>query len=260
MFVLAAASLLGVILATPPVLAGNGTAQPPRRYRATLIPIDRVPVATSVDGIVARYHAPLMTTVRAGEPLLELDANEAGIQSAIAEARLTTARSVVRQAETELAYLKQLLATEGARQLDVDRATSEVDIARGRKDEAEAQVRFARSRLAAHSIRAPRDGVLVARRKLPGQGVRGYETVCELLVTTELLAVVQVPLAELDGLELGTKTQFQSDLGEVECTCHEIGVEVNAGARTVRVMFRLSNPAGELRPGMPGEVVLDGPR
>ncbi|MCA8941267.1 MAG: efflux RND transporter periplasmic adaptor subunit [Planctomycetes bacterium] len=247
---------LGLACTWTVVRAGDGSTDPPRHYRATLIPAERTPLATQVDGVVLRYRVKPGDLVNAGDVLVELDSSDATFERDLARQQLLAATSERERAVVELAALETMLDSESVRRIEVDRARSKLEVATTHEREAEIRLHRTEWRLRAHEVRAVRDGVFVARRKLAGQGVRAFETICEVMQQDRLLAVVQVPLDELGDLAVGDAAEFRAPDGTaVPCDCASIGTEVNPGANAVKVEFELDNESLRLRPGTPGEVV-----
>lgn len=256
------AAAAGLLLAAGAVFGPRvsaGPPPPPARYRATLVAVERCPVASSVDGIVGAYDVAEGGTVEKGAPVVHLVDEDADFEAAIATAEVSAADAAVAQAENEHRALETLLLHEAAKRYEVDRAATQLRVAVAKQNAAQARLDRARWRVASHVITAPRAGVLITRRKLPGQGVRAFETVCEIIDPSQLYAVIQVPLAAVANLTPGTDADFFTPSGvRLEGRCQEIGLEVNPGADTVQVKVILDNAAGVLRPGGRGEVVLGG--
>jgi RND family efflux transporter MFP subunit len=153
------------------ILAAWWTAALGEEVPAVLQWSQRVELSTRVSGIVREVRVDAGQRVSKGQPMLTLD-------DRVYQARVSEARAAVAKRREELADARRDL---GRTQELYDRtviATSELDQAKLREARTRAQLAEARARLAQEGkdledtvLRAPFDGVVVARRAEPGENV-----------------------------------------------------------------------------------------
>ena len=157
---------------------------------------------------------------------VQLDLEKAGATSPW---QVENAQSAVVQARAKLnglmAQSALAQASEAAAQAVHDRAASDVrllfkdrlDLARTRSKRASAEVQAAQARLREASlrvermiVRAPVDGVVLARLAVPGMTLIG-ESVCTLYDPNSLRVRVDVPQANVAGLQIGQRVEVLSE-------------------------------------------------
>lgn len=179
-------------------------------------------IATRMSGTVQRVLVDVGSTVRAGQPLVELDAVDITARVAAARAQEELARASHRRVEN--------LARDGAAsQQELDQATAALAAARAMLAEAEAQGAYA-------VIRAPFDGVVTHRAVNPG----------DLALPGHPLLVVVAPgalkvVADLPSQRAGTLAAGQAVAVRLE------GATDAVAARVVRVVPALGGSARTFR-------------
>lgn len=105
------------------------------------------------------------------------------------------------------------------------------------------------------ALRAPLDGVVVARQVVVGEGVDGLKTLFVVADTRRMWLTLQVPLADAGRLALGQAVRFRADgdTVDLEGRITWISTAVNERTRTVTVRADLANPEGRLRANTPGK-------
>jgi RND family efflux transporter MFP subunit len=211
-------------------------------------------LSARVSGTIARIRVEVGDRVKAGQVLLELDAETASANVALAKAAADAARSDLRLADLELERQKQLLQGNAAPQAQLDRAQATRDSAGAQLARAEASLAIARRTLADHRLVAPFDGVVTARHVQAGESVSGTPpTELVALVDTAHLEVrLDVPETAVDGLRNGmpvTGTVSPSGL-PFEAKVKAIGAAVDPGSRTVEVLLQIPPEQSGGRPGV----------
>jgi HlyD family secretion protein len=190
---------------------------------ATVQAINTVQVGTEVSGRVARVLVDFNDPVRAGQVLAELDpepfdvrVREARAQVALAQAGIRQAEAALGEARTTLGRVEALHAREVASQADLDQARSAVARATAALDSARAQAQVAAAALAAATtqraktvIRAPIDGVVLARAVEPGQTVNGAFQTAQLFTLAEDLTRMELR-ADVDEADVGRVREGQA--------------------------------------------------
>jgi membrane fusion protein (multidrug efflux system) len=177
--------------------------------------------------------------VRAGELLLELDANEQTAALAEAQANLVESRNQYERART---LFEQRMVSQ-----------SQVQELESRVKADEARVSAAEARLGDYLIRAPFAGRLGLRRVSVGSLVGPADVITTLDDTSTMKLDFSVPEAFMAGVEIGLAISAESVAfpeqpfrGMVE----SIDSRIDPITRSVTVRAAVPNPEGRLRPGM----------
>jgi len=196
-------------------------------------------LATETSGIVSAIHFKNGAEVKAGELLVELDAEaeKATLRSAEAEADL---------AQTVFDRTKSLRASNAVPQSELDAAASQL-----RK--ITAQVEQLRAAISKKQVRAPFSGRLGIREVNLGQFVNHGDKIVSLQsldpVFIDFLLPQQLISAVDTGQEISVRTdahpgrEFKGELTAINSTIDPI-------TRNIRLQGTLDNPDGSLRPGM----------
>lgn len=206
---------------------------------------ESVIVAPEVAGRISEIPVTEGQAIKAGEPVVLLDAT-------IYEAELVQA-----QAQLELSRANHKRASElKERGAGTVRAADEA-VASLRNDEA--AVQLAQARLEKTRIVAPFDGVLGTRRVSVGAYLNPGDPVINLEQIDPLKVDFRIPEIHLEAVHLGQALQIETDafpeqifIGEV----YAIDPLVDEDGRSVFVRARVPNTNGPLRPGLFAEVTL----
>lgn len=205
--------------------------------------------------------------------------DEVAARRRASEARLTAARWAAAEA---LAAREKASAASGEveiRERDVRRigaerarvvaaratAASQVDVARARVAEIEAQ-------LADTRIVAPVQGTVMAKLVEPGELVAAGRPIATLVDLDELFVRVYIAERDVGRIQLGSAAGISVDayparvfpgvVSEVaqqaEFTPKEVHVKDEREKLVFAVKVRIANPEGVLKPGMPADVRIDG--
>ena len=181
-----------------------------------LVATRRADIATRTAGVIEKVTFIIGDRVRQGQPLVELDSSRIEIEKQAAKASLEVARAGldVADAKVKLAKiafkrqdgLKSSTAFSRSRYDDLKQAAVQ---ARSERAQAEAQMHSAKSNLnraeydLRHAqIKAPFDGVIIARQAQTGQYMTIGGTVATLLDVTNLEIEADVPSNMARGLKI----------------------------------------------------------
>ena len=214
----------------------------------------------------------------------ELDQASAGVQQAVAgviqasaaisqtEAALVTARAGLVGEEARLELL-----LEGARPEQIRAAEAQVAAARAQGQAAEGQVALAEAsvalideQLSRLSVKAPADGVILTRAIEPGEVALPGST---LVVLGDLLrpwVTVYLPEDRYGVVKVGDQAQIAVDsfpnqvfagtvqrvADRAEFTPRNVQTPAGRRATVFAVKLAIDNPEGQLKPGMPADVVF----
>jgi len=217
--------------------------QPQIRSVGTLRAKNGVEMVGEVAGIVQALHFKSGDKVKAGELLIELDADEEQAQLDAALAAVALARS---NYERDRAQFKVLAVSQA--QLDADEADLKV------KQAEAARLRAVVDKM---HIRAPFTGRLGVSALSPGQYIRVGEVLVSLQASDPILVDFSVPQRQIAEMAVGQRVLLGSDAFKGREFAGEISAidsRVDANTRNVRIEARVDNPKGELLPGMYAEV------
>lgn len=232
-----------------PVLAGSGYIVTGERY---------VSIGVRVAGRIDRYFVEEGETVKAGDILVQLDDRDYKAIVTRTEAGLRVAQANARLAEAELnravALRKQSVIS--VQEVDVLRTRSEVAIATVAQIEAELDQ--ARVNLDYTVLRAPTDGVVLAKLKEVGEiavpgGFAGSGDLVRIANLSDLRAELDVNEADLNRVRLGQAAEVVPDAypeARFAARVVKLYPQVDRQKGTLRIEVRVLEPDGRLLPDM----------
>jgi RND family efflux transporter MFP subunit len=243
------------------------------RYSATVEASDQVTVAFKVGGYVqqirqvrdragATRNVDMGDTIDRNDELARIrqsDYTEAVNQ---ANAQLMETEAAVRKANEDFSRANALLASQSLTKPEVDAARLQLESAQARQKAAQASVAQAELAAGDTSLRAPLDGVIIARRvelgslAVPGQPAFIIGSVARVKV------VFGVPDTIVRQLRRGQRLSIQTEalgprtfVGEIAT----IAAAADPQSRVFSVELSVANPSGALRPGMIATVTVRSP-
>jgi len=205
----------------------------------TLVAVRAVTLGAELPGTVRAVAFDSGTSVKTGHVLVRLDTSAEEAQLAAADADAALAKTTLER--------EQKLSEEGANR------PSDVDAAKARFKQTEANVTNLRATIAKKVIRAPFDGRIAIRQVELGQVLSGGVPIASLTSVSPIYAEFWLPEQALAELTLGQHARIRSDAfgdakwdGEITT----INSEVDAQTHTLRVRATFANDDGTLRPGM----------
>ena len=261
----------------PPALVRMGKVQRQQVSKHRLLigqlrAVRRSLVACEEAGRVIQAPPDPGTAVKAGAVLVKLDDTLLRIQRDMVTNEIEEAEAMVaeRVAEVDLAarHRAQLahLTKRGATTLnEVEDATDQQTAANARLRQAKAivhhrttQAEAFRERLTNMQVLSPFEGTVVRKSTEVGQWLSQGQAVAELLETTVVDAVLDVPEYMVRHVAIGRKVDvLVNALGlNREGVVHRVVPDADTSARTFPVMIRLQSREGLLKPGMTVSVNL----
>ena len=246
------------------------------------IEVDEVHVGPRSGGRVEKIFAWEGDTLRAGQPIVELDASELHARRDLAEAQINTA---IHDADSQAAQL-EFLRDDARRQQDLlkrkvvspndaERAGSSaraqeknVEAAKMRVTQARAQLADIDAQLAEMQVTAPADSVLEVLSVKVGDVLPANREVATLLLTNHLWVRVYVPEPWLGLIKVGDSVRVRVDSfrgKDFEGTVEQISRQAEFTPRNVQtvadrikqvfgVKIRLPSDDEHLRAGMAADV------
>lgn len=214
---------------------------------ATVVSSKGVAVSNDAPGVVTRLYFDSGARVKAGQPLVELDAS-------VERAQLEALRPRLVLANQSLARTQTLIAKGVSTQSELDAQESAVQGLL-------ADMRAIEAQIERKTVRAPFAGKLGIRAVNLGQYLAPGTTLTELESTDGVFVDFTLPQQDLPNLALGRVVRVRADAdGKViaEGKISAIDASIDAVTRSVKVRAQMSGAEQALRAGMfvNAEVVL----
>jgi len=240
-------------LGDAPVLSGSGYIVPGEKV---------VAIGARVPGRVERYLVDDGSIVKAGDPLVQLDAREYRAALDRIQAQLEVARANLRLAESELARGDELAKAHYLSPSELDIRRNKVEVARATIHELEAALAQAQVNLEYTILRAPTDGVVLAKLKEAGEiavpgGFAGSGDLVRLANLHDLRAEVDVNESDLSQVHLHQRAQVTPDAepnSRYAAEVVKLYPQVDRQKGTLKVEVRILEPDGKLLPDMSARV------
>lgn len=210
-----------------------------------------------VSGIVAKTEADVGDTVRKGQALVSLEATPFETAERETQASLTRREVEQREAKRDLDQAKELYARTVLSTVELENAQMKMTRAQAATEAARAALEQAQYQRRHSVLRAPFDGVVLAREVEVGETVVSAlqaKTLVTLAARGEYIARVRVPRGEAASLSSGLQVTVivgkQRYAGRIKSIVPHAGEEATD---EVRVLFPASDA---LRAGLPARVEL----
>ena len=229
----------------------------------TIQPVVQVQVGSQVSGTVSKLFADFNDRVKQGGVLCQLEPAAFRAREAQAEAAVAHAEAALEEAQRQLKRTNELVKGNYVSQADVEAAQVEVDQRAADLKQARAQLQAAAVDLANTTIRAPIDGVVIARTIDIGQTVAASLQAPQLFVIANDLAQMQVETkideADIGRIRAGLPVTFTVDAypdAEFQGSVTQVRLQpiVESGVVTYTTVIRTQNRELKLRPGMTANV------
>ena len=238
-----------------PVLSGSGYVVTGDRY---------VSIGVRVPGRIERYFVEEGQGVHRGDALVQLDDRDYRAAVARTEAQLAVARANVELAEAELRRNRTLRrdGVVSAQELDVQE--NKASVARATVAQLEAELAQARVNLEYTVLRAPTDGVILAKLKEVGEiavpgGFAGSGDLVRMANLTDIRAEVDVNEADLNRIHLGQRAQVTPDAypdARYSAAVVKLYPQVDRQKGTLKVEVHVLEPDARLLPDMSARITF----
>jgi len=243
-------------LALPPVvLASVEVRDVEERIEATgeLLARNRAQLAAEVSGRVSEIVFDEGQHVEAGQVILEIDPERRELDLASAKAGRAEAQAALREQQRDYERVKKLAERDIASASRLDQTKTAVALARARADAAATQVQRAERALRDSSVKAPFSGQIAQRYVSRGEFLNVGAVLVDLVALDPI--EVEFHVAERDSARV---VRDQPVLVSVDpypdelfgATVTMIAPIIDPKTRTLRVLARLENSEGRLRPGL----------
>ncbi len=189
------------------VLTGSGYVVTGEKY---------ISIGVRVPGRIDAYLVEESERVRAGQALVQLDRRDYEAALRRAEATLELARATFSLKQVEAERLRALRERDVASQSQLDVKESELRVAAAQVRQAEAEIAQARVNLDYTTLRAPTDGVILAKLKEVGEmavpgGFAGSGDLIRMANLSDIRAEVDVNEMDLAKVRLGQPAEVVPD-------------------------------------------------
>lgn len=227
---------------------------------ATLRPLFDLKLSSRAEGVIEKFHVAEGATVKAGDPIISLDANIERAEVLQAEAAVTGATAELARTEAELERIKPLSNERIYSDKQLIEAKTATAIARSRVDQANASLEMAKARLSNRIIFSPIDGIFLKTNKSMGEAVARFETVARVVDVSVLEMVVYCDGRYFDTLksisELKVKIlKENADQPVVSAKVVHVDPIIDPSSATFRVKLQLAH-TGVAAPGYPATILL----
>jgi RND family efflux transporter MFP subunit len=232
-----------------PVLSGSGYVVTGDRY---------ISVGVRVPGRIERYFVEEGQSVQADDPLVQLDDRDYRAAVERTEAALAVARANLELADAELARGMHLRRGRVISQQELDVLINRAAVARATVKQTEAELRQARVSLEYTTLRAPSDGVILAKLKEVGEiavpgGFAGSGDLIRLANLTDMRAEVDVNEADLNRVSPEQPAEVVPDAypdRRYAATVVKLYPQVDRQKGTLKVEVHIAQPDDKLLPDM----------
>lgn len=231
--------------------------------------IQNVEVRPRASGYLSGVHFQDGQYVKKGQLLFTVDARPAQAALAQAKAQAAQAQATLANARTELARSKSLAASQAASQEELESRTAGLRSAEAQIAAANAVVRARELDLSFTRVTAPISGRISERRIDVGNSVVADQSILTTIVSTDklhfvfqgsealLLKYQRAQTGARAGTPVRVKLSDEAEFGR-SGTLDFVDNVVDAGAGTIRARAIISNSDGFLKPGMFGNLMLEG--
>ncbi len=238
-----------------PVLSGSGYIVTGDRY---------VSIGVRVPGRIERYFVEEGQTVHRGDALVQLDDRDYRAAVARTEAQLAVARANLDLAEAELRRNRALRRNGVVSAQELDVQENKASVARATVAQLEAELAQARVNLEYTVLRAPTDGVILAKLKEVGEiavpgGFAGSGDLVRMANLTDIRAEVDVNEADLNRIHLGQRAQVTPDAypdARYPAAVVKLYPQVDRQKGTLKVEVHVLEPDARLLPDMSARITF----
>lgn len=238
-----------------PVLSGSGYIVTGERY---------ISIGVRVAGRIDKYFVEEGQSVHKGDTLVQLDDRDYRALVARTEAGLAVARANFDLAQSDLKRGAALRQQGVISQQELDTWRNKADVGRATVNQLEAELAQARINLEYTLLRAPADGVVLAKLKEVGEiavpgGFAGSGDLVRLANLADIRAEVDVNEADLSRVRLGQPALVTPDAypdGKYDAQVVKLYPQVDRQKGTLKVEVHVLKPDARLLPDMSARITF----
>jgi len=228
------------------IIAKKTSWQPQLKSVGTLSAVHGVDISSEVAGQVRSVHFQSGQDVKAGDVLVQLNADSDIAQQHALEAAADLAAITLKRDQAQL-------AVQGVAQAQVDNDAADL---KSKKAQAAQQAAL----VAKKTIRAPFAGRIGISSVNPGQYLNAGDKIVTLQQIDPIHVDFNLPQSQLAAVSVGQKVSIQTD-GTTDKrfngTVNAINPKIDTSTRNVQVQALIANPGRKLLPGMFASASLD---
>jgi len=238
-----------------PLLSGSGYIVTGDRY---------VSIGVRVPGRIDRYFVEEGESVHKGDPLVQLDDRDYQAAVAAMKARQASARADLALADADLQRGRTLRTGGVISQQELDVLINRAAVTRAQIGQLDAELNQATVNLDYTTLRAPADGVVLAKLKEVGEiavpgGFAGSGDLIRMANLTDMRAEVDVNEADLARVKIGQPAQVTPDAYpdvKYDASVVKLYPQVDRQKGTLKVEVHILAPDGKLLPDMSARVTF----
>jgi RND family efflux transporter MFP subunit len=214
-----------------------------------------------VPGRVTQRLVEVGQTVKAGQVLATVDAQDYRLAAEAADAGLSAAKVDRDQQRADYRRFEELQHKGFISQADLDRRKASLDAAEAKYLQADASARSSGNQAGYSALRAPHDAVVIGVDAEVGQVVAAGQSVIRLARTGEKEVLIGIPEQQLALLKDASEIQVRLWAGgpPIEGRLRELAPVADAATRTFPARIALVNPAPSVALGMTATVAFATP-
>jgi len=231
------------------VLSGSGYVVTGEKY---------ISIGVRVPGRIERYFVEEGRSVHAGDPLVALDDRDYLAAVAQAEAALHTAEANLALHQADLRRISALHERHIVSRADLDTAVNRAAVDRATVAQLHAQLDQAKVQLDYTVLRAPRDGVVLAKNKEVGEiavpgGFEGAGDLIRMANLEDLRAEIDINESDLHRIQMGQDAEVVPDAypdRAYAARVVKLYPQVNRQKGTLKIEVQIPHPDEKLLPDM----------
>lgn len=211
-----------------------------RKFTAVIRPRVESDLAFRVGGKVTARYVEIGQSVRAGQVIARIDANDYVLASGAASEQVRAAHADAMQSANDAARFKKLAADGFLSEAALERQQARADASAATVLQAQRQLELARNRVAYATLKAPFDGVITGLRFETGQVVSEGTPIATLARPNELEVVADIPEEIAPELARYSATARSWERGApMTLKLRELSPSATPQARTFRARFAI---------------------
>jgi RND family efflux transporter MFP subunit len=241
----------------PDPQVGEPATERPESFDCVIEPSETVELGSPVTGVIDKIYVDRGETVKAGEPIAELESSVERSAVELAQARAEMEGALkAREASYELGqrrqqrvnqlFEKDTLSADLRDQTETEARIAELDLVQIQEHKrlASLELKQARALLRRRTIRAPVDGIVVSRDMTAGEVVIDEKTIATLAQIDPLQVEVILPSALYGTVREGQRAAIEPEFGDSVHLAQVTIVDrvIDAASDTFGVRLELPNP------------------
>jgi HlyD family secretion protein len=179
--------------------------------RVVTYPGAEVTVGSDVSGTIERLTVEEKQSVRKGEVIAVIKADDTRAALAVARARVGEADADIRLFEAEVARARHLHQEDVGSKQAWEKAERDLDSARARRASAAAEVRRLEALVEKTVVTAPIDGVVIARHVQPGETIDSGESIVTIADLGRVRVEAEIDEFDTARIRLGASVEVMAE-------------------------------------------------